>query len=198
MSGIKIENNPYGIYWENFLSDDDIEKIHSHIKYFDGNTTGKSEIGKGKISNGIINLELRNNDIIWIGEIKETKWLFDKIKNAVSNANNLIYKFELIGAEPFQYSIYDMKEKAHYDWHNDILIDENKHLRKLTMSILLSDTSEYEGGSFLFSPEGKPFEMEQKKGRLILFPSWIPHKINPVIKGKRISLVTWFYGKAFK
>ena len=79
-----------------------------------------------------------------------------------------------------------------------IAADNRNRIRKLSASILLSDTTEYKGGAFLFAPEGNPFEVEQSKGRMIVFPSWTPHSVTPVLKGTRVSLVLWFWGNKFK
>ena len=73
------------------------------------------------------------------------------------------------------------------------------HVRKLSMSVLLNDN--FEGGAFEFATYGKedciitPIEVEA--GSVIVFPSWMEHRVAPVTKGIRYSLVTWFVGPPF-
>ena len=68
------------------------------------------------------------------------------------------------------------------------------------MTVLLSNS--FEGGDFEFTSYGKeeciitPVEMNQ--GDIVVFPSWMEHRVAPVTKGIRYSLVTWFVGPPFK
>ena len=70
------------------------------------------------------------------------------------------------------------------------------------MTIQLSDSDEYEGGDFEFdndilaNPPDK--NILREKGRVLIFPSFLPHKVNPVTKGIRKSLVTWIEGPAWR
>ena len=67
--------------------------------------------------------------------------------------------------------------------------------RKISMSLVLSDPDEYEGGQLEIW--GKSIDV-YKKGSIIFFPSWMPHRVTPVTKGTRYSLVMWFIGAPFK
>lgn len=184
----------YGISWESVLSSDEIEIIHEIADGFKG-ITGES----GKIMNANLeNTEIRRSFVIWLENNQNTHWLYKKITDAVLRINAERYQFELLGAQPIQYTVYEEYNRGEYSWHNDIVPFTDHSVRKLSVSILLSDTSEFEGGSFLFSPDGEHIEIEQHKGRMIVFPSWIPHCVTPILKGKRISLVMWLYGKNFR
>jgi PKHD-type hydroxylase len=71
--------------------------------------------------------------------------------------------------------------------------------RKLSMSLLLSDPSEFEGGEFEVKTDSDiPINLEQKRGRAWFFPSWALHRVTPVTKGVRKSLVLWVGGPPFK
>ncbi len=194
LTELDLSKVSYEILFEDLLSNEEIELIHK-IAFSRKKKNGQ----RGTTFNADLNLENhRRSDVIWIENSNETQWLYKKVTDSVRKINNDTYKFDLIGAEPFQYTIYNDSEKGEYDWHNDILISNNETIRKISVSILLSDSSEYKGGSFLFSPSGKPVEIEQEKGRMIVFPSWTPHCVMPVLKGTRVSLVMWLYGKKFK
>ena len=64
------------------------------------------------------------------------------------------------------------------------------------MTLLLSDPSTFEGGELEFMSDGKPAKLKQ--GQAILFASWLQHRVKPVTKGERKSLVMWFGGPSFK
>lgn len=183
----------YGVLWEDLLSDSEVEKIHELAK--------KYEIVRAKTLNdefGKNDSHIRKSDARWIGYDENSKWLYDKVSSRAKELSDDIYGFELLGAQPFQYTIYNSEEEGEYDWHQDVLAcDDN--IRKVSVVILLSDKNEFSGGSFLVSPDGsKPKEILMKKGRMVVFPSWTPHCVTPVLEGVRVSLVMWLYGKRFK
>ena len=144
------------------------------------------------------NLEIRNSNISWIDE----DWLYCLIFPFVSEANkNAGWNFQYEKSEAVQFTEY--KPGQHYDWHYDFNSDGDT-IRKLSVVISLSDPSEYEGGNFMLSNANvvKPGEeltvSEIKpKGSLVVFPSFLWHKVMPVTKGVRYSAVAWLRGKNF-
>lgn len=107
----------------------------------------------------------------------------------------------------FQYIIYD--KDSHFDWHPDgpfsfnladgFELPEGLTYRKLTLVVMLTPHEEYEGGEFLlFDPQAHPqsacLSFKMDIGEAILFPSFLMHKVNPVISGQRRTLVAWFCG----
>ncbi len=95
-----------------------------------------------------------------------------------------------------QYTEYS--EGDFYNWHVDSFLDHPKEppVRKLSMSCLLSPDNEFEGGGMEFFTDGN--EAKLKQGQAIFFASYIRHRIKPVEKGNRKSLVVWFGGPPFK
>ena len=82
-----------------------------------------------------------------------------------------------------------------YGWHNDSnIISENP--RKLSFTLLLNDSSEFKGGKLEFKNEKEQPTLEQ--GTIIVFPSFIEHRVTPVTSGERYSAVTWMHGPNFK
>ena len=67
-----------------------------------------------------------------------------------------------------------------------------------TLIIQLSDSTEYEGGDFTFSEVESPNQTSKDKGTVLVFPSYLQHKVTPVTKGERKSLVAWFEGPQWK
>jgi PKHD-type hydroxylase len=189
MDEIAKKTGGYGVIWEDILSDkevDDIIELAKNYGQVRASTLDKKTAG-------------RKSDVKWIGNNINSRWLYEKVSNAAKTINDELYNFELTGAQPFQYTIYDSDEEGEYEWHNDTILVGDDSIRKISVIILLSDKNEFSGGSFLVAPDGgRPKEILMKKGRMVVFPSWIPHCVTPVLEGKRTTLVMWLYGKRFK
>ena len=100
-------------------------------------------------------------------------------------------------SEPAQFTEYP--KGGFYDWHMDAEVNcrFEPPVRKISMTILLSDPSEFVGGDLEFMTEGnKPPQLLQ--GQAIFFCSLIRHRVSKVKKGGRRSLVQWFGGPPFK
>ena len=120
--------------------------------------------------------------------------------------DDLIYLIQKINRNHFGFSNIQITEKAQvaeyskgqfYHWHTDSSIDMNTEppVRKLSMTLLLNDPSEFEGGNLEIA-EKKMSHMKQ--GHAAIFASFLQHRVTPVTKGVRKSLVVWFSGEPFK
>ena len=133
--------------------------------------------------------------------------IFQLIEFHVSQMNQSL-GFNLYPADSFQFSRYDSDIEATYDWHTDSdFLDPNVSTRKLSASILLNDG--FKGGEFslkvgekthLFSEEAT---QEEKKpnltcGDILIFPSFLSHRVSPVFEGIRYSIVTWIMGPRWR
>ena len=99
--------------------------------------------------------------------------------------------------EPGQFTEYP--KGGFYDWHMDAELNglAEPPVRKMSMTILLSNPSKFKGGDLEFLAEGnKPPQLLQ--GQAIFFNSLIRHRVAKVKKGTRQSLVMWFGGPPFK
>lgn len=118
----------------------------------------------------------------------------------INEANRQSFGFDVSYLSNIQYTIYE-PPGDHYDWHIDTFIDTpNAFQRKLSMTVQLSDGSEYEGGDFeLRDGTANPLNQTElkQKGTVLIFPSFLSHRVKPVTKGVRKTLVAWFEGKAF-
>ena len=97
------------------------------------------------------------------------------------------YKF--LNIPSVQYASY--RENNHFEWHQDLITQKGGLFRYFTMSINLSEPSNYSGGELEVSLNGKSVFLEKKPGSYICFPSFVYHKAHPVISGHRESLVVW-------
>jgi len=125
----------------------------------------------------------------------------------------LNWNFDLDWNETSQFTIYNKNE--YYDWHMDqstILRDgDDKNfkgkLRKLSLTLQLTDQSKYTGGDFQFmwidTKKKNPLIIHtiddaKEIGTVIVFPSFMHHRVLPITKGKRESLVNWSLGKPYR
>ena len=106
----------------------------------------------------------------------------------------------------FNYNVYDGETKDEYGWHTDGTQDGAPTDIKLTCILNLSEDT-YEGGDLVIFPNYQDTKKEEYKnlvgkfrtpGTAIIFNSFMPHKVLPVTKGKRITLTYWVEGPTWK
>ena len=151
----------------------------------------------------------RKSDVVWMSD----RWIYNEIQPYVRQANALAeWNFEWDFSEACQFTEY--KKDQFYDWHCDSHEEpynqpDNKNvhgkLRKLSMTISLTNPREYEGGDLEFdfrnTDEGSQPRIckeIREKGSIIVFPSFVWHRVKPITKGIRHSLVCWNLGYPFK
>ena len=154
----------------------------------------------------------RNSDLVWLNDT----WIFKELHPYIHEANkNAGWNFEWDRSESCQFTKYKLQQ--FYDWHQDSWDKpykkegpDNGKVRKLSMTCQLTDGSEYEGGELEFDfrnydphmrEESKHLRQAKEilpKGSIIVFPSFVWHRVKPVTKGTRYSLVMWNLGYPFK
>ena len=144
----------------------------------------------------------RKSNLVWLDDA----WIYKEIIPYVQLANKTAkWNFSLKGAEACQFTEYNQGE--YYDWHHDQFTDEKEITRKLSVTCNLSKPEDYEGGELefgLFNPNAKrkynflKCEEIKPQGSIVVFPSFLWHRVTPVTKGKRNSLVIWSQGDRFK
>jgi PKHD-type hydroxylase len=141
--------------------------------------------------------DIRKSDIKWIHPDEKSFWVYEKITQFVKEANNTLWKFNIHSIiDSIQYTVYH-EGGGHYDWHVDIGPNSINH-RKISLTIQLSDPDEYEGGDLQIWTGGEFKTIERKQGCVIIFPSFLMHRITPITKGIRKSLVLWVGGDHYK
>ena len=160
-------------------------------------TLGDSkDLEQGEIEDG--DQENRSSKVSWIEHRHLELELMELIKISNKNAK---WNFSLADFEPFQYTVYNKND--FYNWHIDSLSDAyaNNFIRKLSFTLCLNDN--YEGGLFDLSiPNPKKEDdiihtIDLKKfgtGTLLVFPSFVWHRVNKVTSGIRKVLVGWTLG----
>ena len=168
----------------------------------------KKIIGQAKTLGHKLNLEKRKGQVAWMNE----KWIYDIINPYIHAANKKTgWNFQWDWNETSQFTIY--KKGHYYGWHIDQNSQPYKHksknfdgkIRKLSLTLQLTDKTKYEGGDFQFkwiedTTKGLNIitvEDAKEIGSIIIFPSYIWHQVLPITKGKRESLVNWSIGNPF-
>ena len=153
----------------------------------------------------------RDSNIVWMND----RWIYKEIQPYIHTANrNAGWNYEWTYSESCQFTKYDIGQ--YYDWHCDSwdrpYVREandpsNGKIRKLSVTVSLSDPKDYKGGELEFDfrnkdPDKKPNIIKcteiLPKGSLVVFPSFVWHRVRPVKKGSRYSLVIWNLGWPFK
>ena len=164
-----------------------------------GRAEPKNNAGVGNekgIKGGHVDTNTRTSHISWIpfSKMKDMYKDLDKIMQA-TNRNHFGFEGMTIN-EMAQYTEYP--EGGFYEWHvdNDVNMQHEPPVRKISMTLLLSPESEFEGGDLELMSEDKVAKIKQ--GHAVFFASFIRHRVKPVIRGRRQSLVMWFGGTPFK
>ena len=146
----------------------------------------------------------RKSNISWI-PFADALPIYQIITKWMEVTNNNYFGFDNMQlSEQGQYAEY--KKGGFYNWHMDSNVEMSsmQTVRKISMTLLLSDPSDFSGGELVLfnggklddANEGAKFEL--KRGHAIFFASFLLHKVNPVIGGNRKSLVMWFGGTPLK
>ena len=142
--------------------------------------------GESNTSNNI-----RSTKISWIMDKTILLTLKDKMLEINKSKN---WNYDVTDMFPFQYSVYH--ENDHYDWHVDTGSAYLKQKeRKISFSLILNDN--YKGGELEFKNSDENISLDLNKGDMVTFPSFLEHRVKPVLNGTRISLVGWMLGPCY-
>ena len=136
----------------------------------------------------------RSSKICWMNE----SWVQKLLWEYILEANKKTFHVDVINKSEIQFTEYRSDEGGKYDWHHDVNWNAQEGLdRKLSISIQLSDKTDYEGGDFEFEEVKSSMDFKAI-GTIIIFPSYLRHRVTKVTSGTRRSLVAWFYGPNWK
>ncbi len=139
---------------------------------------------------------LRKSSINFINPEPSVNWIFERLALAAIEENNRRFQFEILGLnEGLQLARYDRSDE--FNWHMDFGVGLASQ-RKLSMSVQLSEPDEYEGGDLQFMINDQAHNAIRNPGTLIIFPSYVMHRVTPITSGTRMSLVGWVNGMPFR
>ena len=185
------------VHWDGWFTEEELEKIDTYCQ--------AQEVMAAELSNSgeeVVDDQYRKSSISMCNTDPENQWIFEKLFALIDIINDNYYNFDLYGFDFFQYTEYE-GGGGKYDEHMDLITGDNATSnmtvpRKLSLSLILSDSTDYTGGEFEFNAGGGKAIVTQPRGRVIFFPSFILHAVKPVITGKRRSIVAWVLGPKFK
>lgn len=171
-------------YFSNTFSPEELEKIREL-----GERTQKE---KGGVTEEGVITDTRISEIGWIGMEQEAIWLYDKIADLVIEANTAMWNLDVSGYhDHFQYTTY-YGGGGHYDWHTDV--GPGMANRKISVVLQLSNPEDYTGGDLELNGGGGIIRPPKDLNTLVIFPSFVLHRVTPVLTGTRKSLVIWLSG----
>ena len=142
----------------------------------------------------------RKSHIVWLND----QWVYKEIHPYIHLANkNAGWNFQWDWSESSQFTKYTKGQ--YYGWHIDSMeIPTKGKIRKLSSIVLLSDPSKYKGGNLQFNFKNKELSNNivnckelKNRGTIVVFPSFLWHRVKSVTKGIRYSLVSWHLGNPF-
>lgn len=162
-----------------------------------GRSLEKEEGKIGESDESTKDSSIRKSKVSWIGWNQDSDWIFQRLYEATLRINKQYFQFDLSGFfEKIQFTEYDAPD-GHYTWHEDSGVGELSN-RKLSIVVQLSDPKDYKGGELQFFVSGGEKSLEKAKGGAVFFPSYMPHRVTSITKGKRYSLVVWVSGPPFR
>jgi PKHD-type hydroxylase len=181
-------------YNDSFVTKEDCDKIIEICNRF---TLSPASINYSTEEPEKNDPELRRSEVAFISD----NWLNDYIGGILTRCNEDIFNVDIVDFE-IQYTVYKEENEGFYCLHQDVMSpsarppSRKSFARKLSMTIQLTDPNDYDGGDFSFIEDQPqiPKNDARKRGAVIVFPSFIYHRVSPVTRGERKSLVVWASG----
>ncbi|MEO8301707.1 MAG: 2OG-Fe(II) oxygenase [Rhizomicrobium sp.] len=181
------------VIWANAFSSDELGVIEA----YGDRLAGEAATLASDVADGEVRAHIRVTQTAWMAPGAESKWIYERIQGVARALNDRVYQFALSGfSENLQYTVYHGAEGGHYDWHVDH--GPLRTRRKLSISVQLSDPSQYEGCDLQFQAGNKIETAPRERGTVIAFPSYVLHRVTPCTKGTRKAIVAWTTGPQFQ
>jgi PKHD-type hydroxylase len=144
---------------------------------------------------------IRTTQVAWVHRDARTEDLYLRMEAIVLRLNTDLFHFDLTGLTTMQYAVYRQEEAGYFDWHNDYgryRGDPGQEPRKITMSLQISDGAAYDGCD-LEVRAAHPIDVaDRERGALMAFRANALHRVTPITRGVRKSLVIWAIGPEFR
>jgi PKHD-type hydroxylase len=191
MSSLVIKH-PFA-QWNNLFNTEELKCIDDYV--VNNLTQDIAMIGSGdKLQ---VNEIIRKSKIYWIFPNNDTNWIFERMNSMGHKLNSHYFGFDIHPLSRLQYTIYE-DDNGHYDWHWDCFFDSGlgnldvSYQRKLSVVLLCQQATE--GGNLELLWSKNTVTPELNCGQTVVFPSFMLHRVTPVTKGVRKTLVAWFEG----
>ncbi|HET7818130.1 MAG TPA: 2OG-Fe(II) oxygenase [Bacteroidia bacterium] len=178
------------IWLNNFFSEKEVEQIRGLW-----NPEASKEAEVSLAGKGTSQYDIRKSQIMWI-KPGVNDWIYNKLGEACQQINLNRYKFDITGFQT-ELQLANYEGNGFFEWHMDFGAGAISN-RKLSITVQLSSPDEYEGGELQFMINQNIFTAPKEKGTAIIFPSFALHRVTPVTKGSRKSIVGWIAGPPYR
>jgi PKHD-type hydroxylase len=178
------------VWYKNLFNEVEVKNI---LSLWDTKLVKEAEVNADNTR--ITRDDLRKSEVMFIAP-SGNEWVYDKLSAACIQANSNRYKFEITGFQT-ELQLASYGPQQFFEWHMDFGTG-NVSNRKLSISVQLSEPDEYEGGELQFMINQNIFTATKEKGTAIIFPSFGLHRVTPVTKGVRKSIVGWISGPPYR
>lgn len=182
------------VAWQGLFNTDELNAL---VQLGDSLALEKAELSGG----GAGYENIRATKVAWVPRQPWTEPLYQRMEEAVLELNARYFRFDLSGLAMFQYAVYGGPEGGHFDWHKDYgrdPADPTQEPRKLTLSLQLSEASDYDGCELQVRAGHQIDTAPKARGSLVAFPANVLHQVTPIRSGIRRSLVAWAVGPEFR
>jgi PKHD-type hydroxylase len=140
----------------------------------------------------------RTSIVRWL-DVAAEKAIVDRVMGFVQASNRTNFGVDIAMPFDLQFTEYHGSASGKYDWHQDVWLESDRcYDRKLSLVVQLSEPGDYEGGAFEFFGLQAPDATFAPRGSLLIFPSFLQHRVTPVTRGLRRSLVSWVEGPRWR
>lgn len=151
----------------------------------------------GKLGTASTNNEIRRSQVVFIDKQGKYGWLYGRFWEAVVELNRKYFCVDISRVEGnIQLARYDSSDRGFYNWHTDFA--DIAPRRKISITVQLSRPEDYDGGDLELLFAVQPYRAEKARGTMVAFPSFAVHRVTPVTRGTRWSLVAWIVGERWR
>lgn len=139
---------------------------------------------------------LRQSSVMFLQSNSDNTWIYERLAMIAHQTNYQYYYFDMSGFEE-ELQLAEYGEGDFFEWHMDFGPGPISH-RKLSLTVQLSDPGDYDGGDLQFMINNKVVNAPREKGSVIVFPSFVLHRVTPITRGSRNSIVGWVGGIPYR
>ena len=150
--------------------------------------------------------DIAASGVIKTAKVDQLEWKHAKehlsgLQELAEDINQIYFGFHIWKMTDYygvNYNTYSSEKQGQYDWHHDGCLNEPYDI-KLTVIANVS-TEPYVGGEFQLFVNNGPKTLQQLDipGSVLVFPSFIRHRVTPVTEGTRKTISFWIRGPNFR
>lgn len=181
------------VVWHGLFSAGELDRLERHCE--------KLALEQARVTGDGYN-SIRSTKVAWVHRNCEiTENLYRKMEQVMLRLNVEHFRSELSGLRTLQYAVYSETDAGYFDWHIDYgrdPTDPQQEPRKITLSVQLSEGSSYDGCDLEVRAAHLIDAAPRQRGALVAFRANALHRVTPITRGIRRSLVAWAAGPEYR